>query len=209
MPGNPLAALALITIVFINKKKRRPQPVPFPMSTPAENSPSTDQIRFEISQLEKMRAQIMSDMEAMRAQERNLKAFEARIRDSMPPMPMMGSRPPFETSGSRPAFETRTTNSNPGFDGEWEKLQRARALIEAERRSLTDERLVLREERDILKQREENLRQRDDAIKARETQVALREQNLSKPAVDSASAKATSRTPFEVAKGLFNIKRAP
>lgn len=168
------------------------------MSTPAENTPSTEQIRFEISQLEKMRSQIMSDMEAMRAQEHNLKAFEARIRDSMPPMPMTGTLSPFAVP---------STNSNPGFNGDWEKLQRARALIEAERRTLTDERLVLREERDILKQREENLRQREESLQAREAQVAQREQSLSKPAAEPA-AKPSSRTPFEVAKNLFNIKRA-
>lgn len=181
------------------------------MSSPAENTPppSTEQIRFEISQLEKMRAQIMSDMEAMRAQEHNLKAFEARIRDSMPPMPMAGSRPPFESSGSRPAFETRSNNSNSGFDGDWEKMQRARALLEAERRSLTDERLVLREERDILKQREENLKQREDAMKQREAQVALREQKAAAATEELPPTKPVSRTPFEAARNLFSIRRAP
>lgn len=168
------------------------------MSTPAENTPSTEQVRFEISQLEKMRAQIMNDMEAMRAQEHNLRAFESRIRDSMPPMPMSGTQSPFAMPNS---------GSNPGFSGDFEKLQRARALIEAERRTLTDERLVLREERDILKQREEVLRQREETLQAREAQVLVREQSLNKPAPEP-TPKSSSRTPFEVAKGLFNIKRA-
>jgi hypothetical protein len=44
------------------------------MSSNPEKDINPEQIRFEISQLEKMRAQIMSDMESMRAQETNLKA---------------------------------------------------------------------------------------------------------------------------------------
>lgn len=174
------------------------------MSSTAEKDINPEQIRFEISQLEKMRTQIMSDMESMRAQENNLKAFEARIRDSMPPMPMTGSRPSFD-AGSRPSFEVRSGNSNPGLDAEWEKFQRSRALLEAERRGLTDERLLLREERDIMKQREETLKQREEALKAREAQVAIREQNL-KPN-DEPPAKPTSSSPFVAAKNLFGLRR--
>lgn len=180
------------------------------MSSNAEKDINPEQIRFEISQLEKMRAQIMSDMESMRAQETNLKAFEARIRDSIPPMPMTGSRPSFESnSGSRPSFEVRsnTGNSNPGLEVEWEKFQRSRALLEAERRGLTDERLLLREERDIMKQREETLKQREEALKQREAQLAIREQNL-KPDDEPPPPKPTSSSPFVAAKNLFGLRRA-
>ena len=178
------------------------------MSSNAEKDINPEQIRFEISQLEKMRAQIMSDMESMRAQENNLKAFEARIRDSMPPMPMTGSRPSFESSGgSRPSFEVRSTNSNPGLDVEWEKFQRSRALLEAERRGLTDERLLLREERDIMKQREETLKQREEALKVREAQLAIREQKI-KPDDEPPPPKPTSSSPFVAAKNLFGLRRA-
>src|ERR1035437_8765943 len=104
------------------------------MSSNAEKDTNPDQVRFEISQLEKMRTQIMSDMEAMRAQENNLKGFEARIRDSMPPIPFSGSRPSFECSGSRPSFEVSgsrpafevRSNSNPPLDAEREKFQSSR-----------------------------------------------------------------------------------
>ncbi len=178
------------------------------MSSNAEKDINPEQIRFEISQLEKMRAQIMSDMESMRAQENNLKAFEARIRDSMPPMPMTGSRPSFESSGSRPSFEVRSTNSNPGLDAEWEKFQRSRALLEAERRGLTDERLLLREERDIMKQREETLKQREEALKVREAQLAVREQNLKPDDEPPPPPKPTSSSPFVAAKNLFGLRRA-
>lgn len=178
------------------------------MSSNTEKDINPEQIRFEISQLEKMRSQIMSDMESMRAQETNLKAFEARIRDSMPPIPMTGSRPSFESSGSRPSFEVRSSNSNhPGLDAEWEKFQRSRALLEAERRGLTDERLLLREERDILKQREETLKLREETLKQREAQVAIREKN-SKPDDEPPPSKPTSSSPFVAAKNLFGLRRA-
>ncbi len=179
------------------------------MSSNAEKDINPEQIRFEISQLEKMRAQIMSDMESMRAQENNLKAFEARIRDSMPPMPMTNSRASFENSGSRPSFEVRsnTSNSNPGLEVEWEKFQRSRALLEAERRGLTDERLLLREERDIMKQREETLKQREETLKVREAQIAAREKNF-KPDDEPPPPKPTSSSPFVAAKNLFGLRRA-
>ena len=185
------------------------------MSSNEEKSPNPDQIRFELSQLEKMRSQIMSDMESMRAQETNLKAFEARIRDSMPPLPTSGSRPSFEygsrpsfeTSGSRPSFEVRSNGNNPNLDGEWEKFNRSRALLEAERRGLTDERLLLKEERDIMKQREETLKQREETLKQREAQLVIREKNL-KPDDEPPPPKPTSSSPFVAAKNLFGLRRA-
>ena len=186
------------------------------MSITDEKSPNPDQIRFELSQLEKMRSQIMSDMESMRAQESNLKAFEARIRDSMPPLPASGSRPSFEygsrpsfeTSGSRPSFDVRSNSNPPGLDVEWEKFQRSRALLEAERRGLTDERLLLKEERDIMKQREETLKQREEALKIREAQVAVREQNSKPDDEPPPPPKPTSSSPFVAAKNLFGLRRA-
>lgn len=195
------------------------------MSSNEAKDPNPDQIRFEISQLEKMRVQIMSDMEAMRAQENNLKAFEARIRDSMPPMPFSGSRPAFESngsrpsfevssrptydSGSRPSFEVRSNSNPPNLDVEWEKFQRSRSLLEAERRGLTDERLLLREERDIFKQREEALKLREEAIKQREAQVAIREQKAnSNDEPPTPPSKPTSSSPFVAAKNLFSMRRA-
>ncbi len=185
------------------------------MSSNDEKSPNSDQVRFELSQLEKMRSQIMSDMESMRAQENNLKAFEARIRDSMPPHPSAGSRPSFEygsrpsfeTGGSRPSFEVRSNSNPPSLDAEWEKFQRSRALLEAERRGLTDERLLLREERDIMKQREEMLKQREETLKVREAQMAIREQNA-KPDDEPPPPKPTSSSPFVAAKNLFGLRRA-
>ena len=51
-----------------------------PMS-PSNDSP-TDHLRYEVAQLEKMRQQIFSDMEALRAQEQNLRNYESRLRGS-------------------------------------------------------------------------------------------------------------------------------
>ena len=121
------------------------------MSTPSDTPQTPEQISREISQLAKMREQIHADMEAMRVQEGNLRAFEARIRGSMPPM----------STGSRASFDSKSPIN---LDAEWEKFQRSRALLEAERRALTDERLVIREEREILRQREEGLKQRESWV---------------------------------------------
>ncbi len=162
------------------------------MSTPSESPMNPEQIGREISQLTRMREQIQADMEAMRTQESNLRAFETRIRGSMPPMGV----------GSRASFDSK---SPVNLDAEWEKFQRSRALLEAERRALTDERLVIREEREILRQREEALRQRESWVEVRERELAAK---AFPPPEPPAPAKPTSQTPFEIAKNMLSFRRA-
>jgi uncharacterized protein (DUF3084 family) len=128
------------------------------MNTP-DNATPADHLRYEISQLEKMRQQIFSDMEALRQQEQNLRHYEARLRGSQP------------AAGATVAPFTGSTHE---VDVEREKLSRQRALLEAERRSLTDDRLAMREEKTALAQYAEALKQREAWIDLRERELKVK-----------------------------------
>jgi len=152
---------------------------------PSPESPA-DHLRYEFAQLEKMRQQILADMEAMRAQEHNLRTYEARLRDS---------RPPFAAASAPP--------SDAALDIERDKIARLRALVEAERRALVDERLVLREERALLTQKAEELKQREAWVEGRERD--LKAKAFAPPPKPRGSA-----SPFAAARSFlsFGTKRA-
>ncbi|MBI5424694.1 MAG: hypothetical protein HZA32_11480 [Opitutae bacterium] len=128
------------------------------MNTP-DNANATEHLRYEIAQLDKMRQQIFSDMEALRQQEQNLRSYESRLRGAPPPTGTTIA--PF-TGGSRE------------IDAEREKLSRQRALLEAERRSLADDRIALREERTALAQYAEALKKREAWLEVQERELKAR-----------------------------------
>lgn len=111
----------------------------------------------EIARLEKLSRQIASDMEALRVQEANLRAYETRLREARP-------QPGPVAAGAAPATEE--------LQAAWEKFHRAQALLEAERRALTDERLAYREMAAGLKGREEELKRRESWLAQREAALA-------------------------------------
>lgn len=171
------------------------------MSTNSTTENSADHLRYEATQLEKMRRQILSDMDSLREQENNLRAYEARLRDSHSPM----GQPAGSTGTTATPFAGRVgAGASAGsLEGEWEKLQRSRTLLEAERRAFTDERTELREKQANLVQREEALRQREAWVEIREKELAAKAMPAPVPPKPAAS-----HSPFEMARSLFSMKRA-
>ena len=162
------------------------------MSTNTDNPNPTEHLRYEISQLEKMREQILADMENLRTQEANLRAFESRLRGSVPPQGQAGqTQAPMAAPGSR----------SPLLDAEWEKFQRSRALLEAERRAMNDDRMALRDEKAELQRHAEELRKRESWIETREKELAAK-------AMPAPVKPPPSHSPFEAAKNLFSLRRA-
>jgi len=151
-----------------------------------------DHLRYELGQLEKMRDQILHDMESLRTQEANLRAYESRLRTPAGAPPAGGSRAPLAADS---------------LEAEWEKFQRSRALLEAERRAVTDERIALREQTESLRQREESLKQREAWVAVRERDLAAK---AMPPPHQLAKKKAASLTqaPFLAAKNLLSLGRA-
>ncbi len=121
---------------------------------PTQDPAFPDHLRLEVEQLEKMRGQILADLETLRQQEQNLRSYEARLR------------------GSPPAGAAATTSSD--LDADREKLGRLRGLLEAERRALVDERLSLREERAAVATQAEDLRQREAWLAVRQREFEAR-----------------------------------
>ncbi len=127
--------------------------------SPEDRAPApADHLQNEIARLEKLRKQIISDMESLRTQETNLRAYETRLREARPQ--------------PGPVAAGAASGGSEELNAAWEKFQRAHALLEAERRAHTDERLAFREQAAALKQREDELKRRELWLAQREAALA-------------------------------------
>lgn len=127
----------------------------------------------------------MSDMEALRVQEQNLRTYEARLRGTPPPTG--ATIAPFVVDNHELALAR-------------EKLSRQRALLEAERRALADERIALREDKAAVAQQAEALKQREAWIELRERE--LQAKSFAPPPV---AKKPASVAPFGLRLGLNEV----
>lgn len=153
------------------------------------------------------RRRLLEDQEALREREQNLRNYEARLRAlqheieagrsapaaTVPPTPATrSSRVPFEDAAALPAA--------------WDKLHRARELLEAEQAHLREDRHAMREQEAAMKRREE-------AVAAREAAVAEREALLPEPGPEAGEPVAAehtlsavtrlTRAPFNMARSIF------
>ncbi len=119
----------------------------------------------ETAHLEKLRAQISTDIEDMQQKESSLREYEQRLRLLVEHA--HNSKPPQSAS----QYHVSNAPAMASVDAEWEKYRRAHALLEAARRGLCDDRLAL-------KDREEKLQLREVEIARREAWVKVREQEL-------------------------------
>lgn len=155
-------------------------------TSPSDPAPS-DHLRYEVGQLEKLRAQIFSDMEMLRQQEQNLRTYESRLRGIQP------------TSGATVAPFVGDSHD---MAAAREKLSRQRALLEAERRALTDERIALREEKAAVAAQLEGLKQREAWITLRERE--LKAQSFPPPPA-AVPKKTASASPFGLRLGFNEV----
>ena len=129
----------------------------------SHNTPDTAQ---ETAHLEKLRAQLSTDIEAMQQKEASLKEYEQRLR-----LLMDHNRQGQPAAQANQSYVNSGPDSQAALDAEWEKYNRAHALLEAARRGLTDDRLAFKE-------REERLNHREAEVAKREAWVKVREQEL-------------------------------
>jgi len=153
----------------------------------------------EAAHLEKLRAQISTDIEAMQQKEASLKEYEQRLRLLMDhnqqghPAPQVNQH-----------YVTAGPNSQAALDAEWEKYDRAHALLEAARRGLTDDRLALKEREDKLALREVDVARREAWIKVREQELAAAD--AAKAAQPEPKASFTT-APFLAARNMFGLNK--
>jgi hypothetical protein len=165
--------------------------------------PITSDTTQEAAHLAKLRSQISTDIEAMQQKEASLKEYEQRLRLLMDHA-QQGQPAPQANQVYYAAGPAGPANqSQAALDAEWEKYDRAHALLEAARRGLTDDRLALKDREERLTFRERDTARREAWIKARELELAA----LSAPKPALPEVKPTFTTaPFLAAKNLFTGK---
>lgn len=136
-------------------------------------------------------------MEAMQQKEASLREYEQRLRL------LIEHTQNGPTAKNASHFMVTTAPGRAELDAEWEKYERAHALLEAARRGLSDDRLAL-------KAREEQLMIREQEVARREAWVKIREQELATKLMAGApppKVRATFTTaPFLAAKNLLTGK---
>lgn len=153
------------------------------------------------------RRRLLEDQEALREREQNLRSYEARLRALQEEIEA-GRRAP--TATVPPTVASRSSRvpfgDETALPAAWEKLHRARELMEAEQAHLREDRHAMREQEAAMKRREE-------AVAAREAAVAEREALLPPTAADGSEPVAgehtmsavtrLTRVPFNMARSVF------
>jgi DNA-binding NarL/FixJ family response regulator len=150
-------------------------------------------VRHESLQLAREKRRWHEDLDLIRAQETNLRAYECRLREMQAQLEAERVR---LGGGAVPAQAARDEQT---LREAWAKLQRASEILEAERKNFLDDRLNLREEAKAIRQREEKVRDR-------EIKQSLREKSSPPVAVPPAKAKGLkklTRAPFEAVRLAF------
>jgi len=150
----------------------------------------------EAAHLEKLRSQITTDMEAMQEKEASMREYEQRLRllvDNAHRQPA----PP-------PSSQYVVTSADArGLDAEWEKYNRAHALLEAARRGLCDDRLALKDREELLHAREVEVARREAWVKLREQELTGAAQARAKAEADAKARPTFTSAPFLAARNLF------
>jgi hypothetical protein len=152
----------------------------------------------EAAHLEKLRSQLSTDMEAMQQKEASLREYEQRLRLLVE----HAHHSPPAQPGAQYIVSTATDTKN--LDSEWEKYNRAHALLEAARRGLCDDRLALKDREEQLHLREEEVARREAWIKVREQELATAAETRAKLEADAKARPSFTSAPFLAARNLFS-----
>lgn len=164
------------------------------------------------------RLRLQEDQEAMREREENLREYESRLRMLQAELetgraPAQNTNSPMSRS-TPPMFQRPPTRSPFGEDAglatAWEKLHRAREILEAEQKNLRDDRISIRELEIMVKQRAEEVAEREARLAEREALLAAATPPPA-PVMEEAPISAVSRitrAPFEMARSVFGGKKA-
>lgn len=170
------------------------------------------------------RRRLQEDMDALRERESNLREYESRLRvlqseieagrvaaaamGTTSPLPLRGTPPPFHRPSSVAPF-----HDDPGLQAAWEKLHRAREILEAEQKNLRDDRITMREREIQMKRREEEVAEREARLAEREALMAVAASALPESAavaeeVPVSAVSRITRVPFDMARSVFGGKKA-
>ena len=168
------------------------------------------------------RLRLQEDQDSLRERETNLREYESRLRmlqaeieagrtiasaTNAPIVTQRSTPPMFQRPSSRAPF-----TDDPALQVAWEKLHRAREILEAEQKNLRDDRVSIREQEVMVKQRLEEIAERETRIAEREALIAA----ATPPAPAPATAEAQSvsvvtrftRAPMDLARSVFGGKKS-
>lgn len=151
---------------------------------------------------------VASDLEALRACEENLRAYEARLREWQDELEQAQQR--VSPRATTQPWLRPVEAAAPARPDAWQKLIRARELLEVEQKNLRDDRITLQGYEQQLKEREARLAEREARVTAREQQLA-ESARTAKKETPARKAPATAidtltRAPFALAKSVFGAK---
>jgi hypothetical protein len=117
-----------------------------------------------------------------------------------------GSSVPF---GSGAPFEGDSSNpyGYAALQAAWDKLYRARALLEAEQAHLRDDRIALQGELDALEVRRQAVTAREMRIQQLELHAAIDKEEAEDEKESRSTMSKLSRVPFEMARQVFGPKK--
>lgn len=196
-------------------------PVTFPAPAPELKlpRPSTDKWAATLAE---ERRRLQEDQDALRERETNLREYEERLRNWQAQLDAgrmgvvtgaQGMRAMVPGLSFTPAVAPKVVSDDAALQAGWEKLHRAREIMEAEQNHLRDDRIVLREMEAAVKRREEAVAAREAALAEREKLVlaAMPTPDCVPPIPveepESSVARFT-RAPFDLARSVFGAKKA-
>ena len=153
----------------------------------------------EAAHLEKLRTQLSTDIEAMHQKEASLKEYEQRLR-----LLVEHAQHAPQAKNASQFYVTTGPNSQASLDSEWEKYERAHALLEAARRGLSEDRMALKDREEKVAAREVDVARREAWIKVREQELAVIAQSQAQAAVVIKAKPSFTTAPFLAAKNLFS-----
>jgi hypothetical protein len=89
----------------------------------------------------------------------------------------------------------------------WDKLYKARAILEAEQNHVRDDRIALQGAIDELSAREQNLAARENRIRQIELQAALAAADAQDAKDNESTISKLTRAPFDIARSVFGSKK--
>lgn len=165
------------------------------------------------------RLRLQEDQEALREREDNLREYEARLRTLQAEIeagrnagPSAGGYLPPTARSTAPFFQRPSSRApfadDPALQSAWEKLHRAREILEAEQRNLRDDRIAMRELERQVKEREQAVGEREARLAEREALlVTATAPTVAEVEVDNESAVSRlTRRPFDMARSVFGKK---
>ncbi len=154
------------------------------------------------------RRRFQEDLDVLRDRENNLREYEARLRAWQAEIDSGRASVTGRPANGIASFQRPSRApfvDNPALQTAWEKLYRARELLEAEQTYLRDERIAFRDMQEALKRREEQVADREATWAEREA-LAVREpavKPIAPPLPVPETATRISRGPFEMACSVF------